>query len=240
MKIAITSDLHRGFSEKTHMRHDKFFKKLSQEDFDILIIAGDLGTNKQKQIEKLFAHLRKYITKPVYVVRGNHDYWSYKESFPYEQKEKYFKFICLENNIIHLNGNNIHLINGIKLYGWDNWYQFDRYHRESLGSNDVHYITSEEEHHRDVTCQQGFQQLIESQIKVDILVTHMPINVSEYKYSTHGGREAYFNKLYMLNIEPRIYIHGHTHENRDEIVQNTRIIVSGSDYDKPQYKIVEI
>jgi hypothetical protein len=48
MKIALTSDLHGGYSEKTFKIHEGWIEELMELDYEILILAGDIGTSKLK------------------------------------------------------------------------------------------------------------------------------------------------------------------------------------------------
>lgn len=127
MKICFTSDLHHGFDNNTYRIHEKFFAKMAFEDFDVLILAGDLCSHQQRNLESLFAMIRKHLPET-----------------------------CILAVILWAGS----------LFQWD--------------------LLKEE------------------------------------------------NKL------PRIYIHGHTHIECDEIIDGVRVLMCGSDYNRPQYKIIEV
>ena len=78
MKFVLTSDLHGGHDHNTHIVLHKFFRKqIVHLDYDVLLIAGDIISDSQKQLSKTLNIIRNYVSKPIVVCRGNHDLWCY-------------------------------------------------------------------------------------------------------------------------------------------------------------------
>ena len=94
-RLAWATDIH--FNFLTHKQVRAFLSKVEEQAFDTLLLAGDLSNGRQ-----LLRHLRMIedqISRPVYFVLGNHDY--YHSSFekvhlkmrPYCQPESRLRFL---------------------------------------------------------------------------------------------------------------------------------------------------
>ena len=133
LRVLLTSDTHRGFTDKTAMIHEKWGSKIAALDFDVLVVAGDLATNRKKQFYAALAFYRKVAgDRPVLIVRGNHDIqeatysnhfqeWKVRQNSLlslYAQHSEWFK----ELNIHHLEEAPFEK-NGVVFVGWDGWYQ---------------------------------------------------------------------------------------------------------------------
>ena len=75
MRIVLTSDLHYGFSGKTHNKIHKTFKKINQLKPDLLIIAGDIPANCQHQFKRCLEEANDIVKCDIAFVRGNHCLW---------------------------------------------------------------------------------------------------------------------------------------------------------------------
>lgn len=241
MKIALTSDLHRGFTHNTSIKHEKFFRELAEEKFDVLLLAGDLATNKVEQIESLFAHIRRiFPNKPTLFTLGNHDYWGTDKSL--EIKLEYIKKYA-DRHGMHWLHENPYKKDGVTIAGWDNWYAFGP---ETRLTNDSNWgIKPEEEEVLRKRDEEGF--LAALQAIPDVLVTHMPLfELSPYHKYRNGVYSQWTEIVDTLNIRGGhppsevVFCYGHTHTWMDAYKNGIKILNCGPDYDKPTYLIVEV
>jgi len=236
MKILLTSDVHRGMTQKTHEKHEKFLKEVSLQDVDIVVIAGDICSGKQDNLESFFKAYRTHIpTKPTYAVRGNHEYFNIGRKQQLGIKIANWNDVCAKYNIVSLDGQMVE-VNGIKMYGWHNWYGTARHLR---GTNDEYHLEIEEDLRLYKDDMDSFWRYIDAGVKADVLINHMPI-VPNAQYKLWNGIEHQWEALKEQNMQPRVYLHGHTHQERDIVIDGVRVVMCGSDYDKPAYKIVEV
>jgi len=70
-RIAWTNDIHLNFLEDKDVV--KFLKSMEKQDFDYLLIAGDIG--QANNLRKYLFFIGEIITKPVFFVLGNHDFY---------------------------------------------------------------------------------------------------------------------------------------------------------------------
>lgn len=72
MKLCYTSDLHHGMDNNTYRIHEKFFAEMRKEQFDLLVLAGDIGSHQQRNIESAFKMIRimcgSHYNKPKYKI----------------------------------------------------------------------------------------------------------------------------------------------------------------------------
>lgn len=76
MRILLTSDTHWGITTDGQIRN--MLKKAVNEDFDIIIHAGDYsgGMEAHKKVKQTVEMIRKFFPdKPYLTVIGNHDFW---------------------------------------------------------------------------------------------------------------------------------------------------------------------
>ncbi len=268
MKIVFTSDTHRGFSEKTYKIHQLFLQKMSEENADLYIIAGDLAVNRQKQFYSSLKDLRNFLGKnaKICIVRGNHDFQdaTFNHHFgEWNIHQKSFKALLSRQNewfeqfeIIHLQKNSIK-IDDLLIVGFDGWYGFTKgetlsLYQELKEKGNKVFIPSDLDRLtpfmdgvktydwlKDTADSEFLRTLNEvknfNNKEKTILVTHMPIYHTDDKYILHDGDITKFNK-----IAPYIntLIHGHSHLDLDFNKNDVRVITSGSDYDKPKYKVL--
>jgi len=76
-KFIFISDIHLGSNSINHLK--LILKKISNLDYDFLLIGGDLIDSSSFNLEKL--SILNEIDKPIYFVTGNHEYYisNYKE-----------------------------------------------------------------------------------------------------------------------------------------------------------------
>lgn len=226
MKIGIVSDLHIN-KEKI----SEFEKFLSSLTCDILLIAGDIASSKQDEIELAFKSINKIIPHiKTLIVFGNHDYYSSDHFTNVRELTLKRNDLCSKYNIHYLQNNKFET-NTISIYGFDGWYKY----LYNLGTidQDMMPINSGE---GELTPFQHLQK--EERIAVDyilknldqnqtnIVLTHFNL-VANPGYERMSGNSSLFE---ILTPEIDFLVYGHTHKEEDIFVNECRIINPGADY----------
>ena len=252
MLIIVTSDTHKGFTEKTHRRHEKFWSTVAQQNPDLLLIAGDLTTKYQKTIVSTFRQIRKHLSCDIAMVWGNHDYWDGEQRFRHIQQ--FFEWhakCCQDFNIIDLNIRTYET-DRIWVTGFDGWYG-----SVNPPSNDLHWMPTRMQdcptHHwmnkRADTALNNILQNIPADPRVKICVTHFPpFNIlkfgdaNRYKSFGYHGDEFNANPRYLEFIQEkfRYLVCGHSHQEVNTEYQGLGIINPGSDYELPKFITLDI
>lgn len=97
------SDVHLGTNSLNHMKN--ILDKISNTKYDFILIGGDLLDSSSFDISKLII-FKNMITKPIYFVTGNHEYYlkDFKEKL---NQLKKFNVIILDNENASINNLNI-------------------------------------------------------------------------------------------------------------------------------------
>jgi predicted phosphodiesterase len=236
LKILLMSDLHYGYSglysniEENRRVIGDFVKEISVLDYNIMVIVGDLISNKRKQMRGLFKLLRKYIDKPIFVVKGNHDYWEsyYTLNVLNNKHNELFK----EYDIQYLQNENYETDNVI-ITGFDGWY----------GS----YDSPTNDKHRIKNYNKTYYLLRErANIKINEIL-NMDTKGKKLVVCTHfgfngGDRQFCDDMNFAIDLYDKAdyLFYGHSHRYDDSIINNCRVINTGSDYNKPKYRILEV
>lgn len=251
MKIALTSDLHRAFNENTWEILDAFFEELAREEWDVLILAGDLGSHRFDHFKDLLKQVNHHIVgRPVLAVRGNHDLWNraYSMSLWADENNEITKLFRLlrhgseyfkKHNIDHLE-EGIWMCDNVAIVGWDGWYHNPNPptndDKRIHGGRDVHTFLNKRADHQFMNVLKRLDSVPEGFKKV--VVTHMAPFAHEEIYPEFNANPKMMDLLVEKNINVLCY--GHTHKAFDQVVQGIRCINSGSDYNKPKRVIFEV
>ncbi|MCZ6603406.1 MAG: metallophosphoesterase [Planctomycetota bacterium] len=135
MRIAITADLHWGSKEQGDASTRTLIRDLREEDPDVLILAGDIGSGRQETIHQCLDLFSDFSARLLFVA-GNHDIWTtdgdseqiFRETLPEIGKEHGFHY--LEGCPV--------TIDGVGIAGTMGWYDYSL-RDESLGIDLVHY-----------------------------------------------------------------------------------------------------
>lgn len=258
LKIALTTDLHYGFSSKTEAKLIKFLDKelpkAKKYGIDLFIVSGDLASTKQRQFEKCLALIRNKMDQhnidvPFALVRGNHDLWN-----DYDKKNKEWiksKFLVdlykkheewfVKYKVRHLD--NALIIKDTLICGFDGWYSTsdpktndaDRIPKDvGNGHTTMNWLITK--------TWKDFDSVLElsktAPVTKKILVTHHNLYLTKkYGENPHNGITKFLPEV-KANFD--VLVCGHTHIVEDRIEDNLRIINAGSDYNQPVMKFLEI
>lgn len=230
MKVAFTSDLHWGLEARTNLILMKFFRKqVATAEWDVFILVGDIISHKQEQWAKSLACLRSLVPgRRILLVRGNHDYWHNKPislQVLLEAQEATMKRLDIEHVA------NSEWAASQSIYGWDSWYGMPDHLRHT---NDSRHMLEIEERQLMSKETKSMYRLLDKPVK--LLITHHNI-VPHGRQSAHDGAVALWQGF---ETKPEVYIHGHTHKDRDEVIDGCRVLTCGGDYNKPRLKVIDL
>lgn len=226
MKLRILSDLHLEFHRDNG---ESFIKDQSDSDYDVMVLAGDITT--EKHLGEVLSYWRKSVgDRHIIYVPGNHEYYDSSISKVHNTFEAWVK----QDNKLHVLNNSQVSIDGIKFIGSTLWFAHSgKPERGDDDLNDFHLIG-------------GFQKWISQQAKDsaeylrnnvkegDIVITHhLPHSLSIHP--RFAG--SYLNKYFLHDISDvvennnaKLWIHGHTHSSCDYNIGQTRVVCNPFGY----------
>jgi len=238
MKLRIMSDIHLEFG--------KFKIPLLETDKDtILIIAGDLGTGKMARpwLERYSKNFRKVI-----YIMGNHEF--YHNDF--NKLREFWNTIKIENATVL--DNSVIEIDDKIFFGATLWTNFNNGNHCAMitvnrGMNDFCLIKQDrsfEKHGsycKKFTTEDAYEEhkktikaleLATYHNKDMIVITHHlptfqsvpPMYVGR---TLNHGYASHLDEL-IMTINPKLWIHGHTHDGSDYMIEKTRIICNPRGY----------
>jgi predicted MPP superfamily phosphohydrolase len=245
MKIHLLSDVHTEFKWY-------FIPEMEDEENTIVIFAGDIGLAKRPEttyLDTIKNACRRF--KHVFMIMGNHEYW--RCSFNTTYSKIWNDTLGLEN--FDILEKETKVIDGVAFIGACLWTDMDKgnpvvryeaqqtmrdYKRIRIGSDNDPYrrplkpldtiadnMRAKEYIFPEITKQK------EAGNKVVVITHHAPsfLSVAEhYKGKMING--AYCNELgnEICDLEPELWVHGHTHYSFDYMIHNTRIVCNPRGY----------
>lgn len=221
MKVFICSDLHTEFLQP--IEQWGMFKKFP--DVDGLIIAGDLST--KKYLADNIAYLCNKYENVIYVA-GNHE--MYNSSF--SEIESLLSKIKLSN--FHWLNDSTCTINGTKFLGGTLWFRDDPlnqlYERQLSDFSYIEDFRNEVYKRNKKTIGVLTKQMDEN---IVVVTHHLP----SYKSVNEKYKGDQLNRFFVCDMEnlvlkkqPKIWIHGHSHDSCEYMIGNTRIICNPKGY----------
>jgi Icc-related predicted phosphoesterase len=241
MKIQIISDLHAdGYQYNV-------FPSIKKEKVDLLICAGDISCNGffgdvvLTLLKELSWHFKD---TQIIFVPGNHDFYG----LGIEEGLDEFRNLNLEN--VKVLYNEDFTFNSQRFIGSTLWIPLlPNYGNVSRYYSDFHYIKNFE---RKVEYQHNVAKefINKNATKDDIVITHFvptPKSVA-LKYAKDPLTQFFMCNIedVITNTQPKLWIHGHTHDEFDYIIGNTRILCTPYGYSNEQlygkklYTVAEI
>lgn len=225
MKILIMSDLHLDCEQD---KGKSFVESISSKEIDVLVLAGDISC--AENIPITLKYFCQKFNKVIYV-HGNHEYYGAAKkhviSWTYDALAENPNLIWLNNDFIE--------IDGFRFVGSPLWFETNE--KDFLTSyhyNDFIFIPSFEDwiEQESLSCRNYLLNNVSSQ---DIVITHfVPTNKSFYgKFKLNYLNKYYINNLEGLIIDkqPKMWIHGHTHHSSNYVLNKTKIICNPKGYD---------
>ncbi len=251
MKIHILSDLHLEMRRGATYQPDDVAK-----DADVIVLAGDIG----KVANGIGWASETFHGKPIVYVPGNHEFYG-KDI----RETQALMSITARETGVHLLDDGVAVIDGVRFIGSTLWTDFNLYgnpdyamEQAMTGLNDFRVIHfgrlghfspthALELHRKSLSWLIG--KLEESFTGPTVVVSHhLPsqLSVSE-KYQGDSLSPCFASNLDYLFGKMDLWIHGHSHDSSDYVVNGTRVICNPFGYHRyeqnPQFKrdlIVEI
>jgi Icc-related predicted phosphoesterase len=229
MKIQILSDLHTEFL----LDNGKALIKALESDVDVLVVAGDLSVNIVKNRKNLLSNAIKLLTKAfkhVVYVAGNHEY--YHSSKP--KTHTILRNAVKRHENFHWLNNSFVEINGQRFIGGTLW--FEKLPDSILytaNMTDFNVIKKFEDfvYLDNYHTRSYLERKIE---KDDIVITHhMPAWKSVPPRYTNSELNRFFVcdvEYIILDRQPKVWVHGHTHSSCDYMINKTRVICNPFGY----------
>lgn len=224
MKLQLISDVHVEFHAD---RGDVFLKSLDPTGVDLLVVAGDLGL--AKDLDHCFAILcAKY--PAVAFVLGNHELY---QSSPRTVEELVAAVVKKHKNLHWLDESVIE-VKGQRVVGTSLWFPSDVGHeRDRDGMNDfrlIHGLTGWvfEKNRRALA-------FLDKEVRRgDVVVTH---HLPSWRCVHPKYAGSSLNRYFVCDVEPliaerqpKLWLHGHTHEQTRERVGDCQIVANPFGY----------
>ena len=224
MLVQLISDLH---LEKLGDKHINGLDYITPS-CDILILNGDISslyllyplTTFLKSIENHF--------KWIIYVPGNNEFYTQRNKKPLSFEILYERLNSLKTqikNLIILDNSYI-ILNDIIFCGSTLWSYI---HYELPNFFKIHNFSMKEYNYRNLISKRFIKEVINLSNKIKkklVMITHYP---PSKRCLTEDKKRFYYNRLYYNNLDylfnnKMVWLFGHTHENKDMIIDNTRIV----------------
>jgi Icc-related predicted phosphoesterase len=265
MHIDIISDIHLDFYARfNQVKTDALIKRLlnSKTDniFDVLIIAGDIGHYNEDNFYFLKQISRYY--KKVFITWGNHDLYllpSHKEKYQhsFNRLNELKEMVKEIENLTFLDGKKVEY-EGISIWGSGLWYEVSSLSHWVNYMNDAKYIYDKKGEYKIVMpydiypvkfnfnpakLYEDEYEKIEKLDNADIIISHIPpINVA--MVDTIGDNYYFvpYGEMIIEKVKPKYWIFGHTHKNVFKKFGDTQLICNPLGYpeENDNFKLISI
>jgi predicted phosphohydrolase len=207
MKIKLISDLHLEFCKYT----------IPYDGEDILILAGDAGTDIEDTKTLIIQYLEKS-TGSLIFVPGNHEYWGHTigDIDTYWSNFKTDRFYFLQNNSV--------VINNIRFFGSTMWTDLGMGNRRSMeicelmvrDFTEIKQFNSYKFIELHETAKKALEQTIKTSKELIVVITHhLPSEQGiDKKYYGNPVNDSFASsdlEHIFINKKILLYCHGHTH-----------------------------
>lgn len=227
MKLQMMSDLH------LEMHADggaELIRELDPTGVDVLVLAGDITTARYyENLERPFKALaQKY--RHILYIPGNHEYYKSSPSQVTRNLVKLTK--ALPEVVIPQNG--AVEIEGQRFVAGTMWFRLDP--TAEPGKRVMHDFSLIQDFEPWVYEQNAaFQQVVATRLKAsDVVVSHhLPAPASIPERFARSAMNAFFvcdMTSYISERQPKLWIHGHSHDRCDYLLGATRVVANPLGY----------
>ncbi len=265
MTIDYFTDPHIDFyakfnTQKINALVDRLLNTKTNSDFDVLVIAGDIGHYNDDNVYFL-SLLAKYYKK-VLITWGNHDLYllpSNREKYNYNSFNRLneFKEMIKEiDNVVFLDGQKVEY-EGITFWGSGLWYEVASLNHWCNYMNDAKYIFDRKEKYTFSLPYEWYPieyrfdpyKLYERELekinkldRADVIISNIPpIN---FGVSKDMGNYYFvpYGEMIIERVKPKMWIFGHTHIKRDLKFNNCRLLCNPLGYpdENREFKIESV
>jgi predicted phosphodiesterase len=231
MKIQIASDLHLpNVSNSEWMRRNPL-----QVSGDVLVLAGDVENRHFPEGSQDFDEFTKKNFRKVISIPGNHDYYHR------EILEQDLSYLTEDGNKVRLN-NRVFVFEEVRFLGTTLWSYIPEERAKEFESelNDLRYIKYKGRNLEISDINEFNKRSIEFLIeelnvkfegKTVVISHHAP----SFELLKESEREDYsraceLSELIKSHPEVPLWIYGHTHEQKDEVIGKTRVVQNSLGY----------
>lgn len=226
----------------THLEHGPMPDTYKVPNCDVVILAGDISNGSGG-----VAWAMKTFTQPVIYVPGNHETWGRRQirTNTAQMKE------VAEGSNVHVLNNDTVIVEGVRFIGATMWTDFNLYGNAPLimisaCTADSEQISSDDRPGDSLTAEDMIREHMYSRFfineelakpfdgKTVVVTHHAPSSLSIHPMYEREEKlnPAYASRLedLMLDHNPELWIHGHTHNNFDYEIGNTRVVCNPRGY----------
>jgi predicted phosphodiesterase len=227
MKLQIMSDLHLEMHADSGA---ELIRDLDPTGVDVLVLAGDIAMARHyEDLESVFKPLaRKY--RHILYVPGNHEYY---KSSPTQVARNLAK-LAKEVPEVVIPQNGPVVIGDQRFVGGTMWFRPDPMGQlNKRFMNDFSLIQDFEPWVYDQNV--AFEKALATQVEAsDVVVTHhLPAPESVPPRFARSAINAFFvcdMTSYLRELQPKLWIHGHTHDRCDYVIDKTRVVANPLGY----------
>jgi|CXWL01.1.fsa_nt_gi predicted phosphodiesterase len=253
MRILCLSDLHLEFGSLRFPKAKEYFNEIC----DVIVLAGDIhvGAGAYQWIEHSFPS-----NIPIIYIAGNHEFYNQEIREKYSQLKERAK---LSKNI-HFLQNEVFEIAEVLFVGATLWTDFKLYGANDQSLN-MHFITSKlndfrliKNGNRPITPEFILEQHNTSRAFLEQHLNHKGGKVVFVTHHCPSEKSGHIEKFgtdltygYCSNLEGLIdnsninlWIHGHSHESSDYMIDKTRVVCNPRGYhgreENPNFDVYKI
>lgn len=237
MRFQIVSDLHTEFYIKKAKPEEVGVKFATPDEADYIILAGDIASKSYAPFFKDYLQEEHFDKRFIYVM-GNHEY--YGGSFPGRQEK--LRDLFKDSNVTLLEKDVLDLEEVI-VVGTMLWSALpeNNYHvfRTNITDFDKHTVKSlspakwDLEHERSVDYLNLVLADTVYKDKKKVVVTHCSPSYMSEDREMHNIISPFWHSdlsELILDREPDLWVHGHTHSSKDYFLGKTRIVCNPFGY----------
>jgi predicted phosphodiesterase len=250
MRVILTSDTHYGYSENHTANYiENMLKKIVSINPDVLIHAGDWGSNAFAHVRDCMELFRKYLpTAPMLSCIANHDVWrdSDETKLPILENRQQILDLFKEYNLL-----NELLLDDVLFLSYNGWYA-----SVNPPSNDASWILGGNpyssmfnpkaviEMHSTMKKlgEEDFERMLrvlnKSTASKKVVSTHFSPFYRNHEITKMSGSWSQYETL--LDHKVDVICYGHSHFREDIMMEKSRILNAGSDYNKPDFILFEV